>query len=47
MGLFAVNPRVYLVLLLLFLLALLRRLWKQWRVRRAVARARRRAERLP
>lgn len=35
MGLFAVNPRVWLVFGLLFLAGLVRRLWKQWRQQRA------------
>lgn len=41
MGLFAVNPRIWLVLGLLFFAALLRRLWKQWRMRRSAEKQRR------
>lgn len=38
MVIFAVNPRIWLVLGILFLLALLRRLWRRWRATRRAAR---------
>lgn len=41
---YALNPRLWLVVVVLFTLALALRLWRQWLSRRRAERARRRAQ---